>query len=208
MDTTILGAFKPLLGGIAMLRLSLCIMLVGIAFLRSSFSSAADPSPENSSAGKPTAAELVQEIIDAENKVQEVHSLHLRFEGIWTRTPEAIAAARAELQKQNPGQEIDDKRYSNLWPEMTEELELAFDERRVRSFSDWHGSRRDLRIFDGSQAIAHGKYFTHEQEYYTLRPQPDEFFNHFFIDLSWLRVGTPSFWFLKDQFTPEQRAEH
>lgn len=187
-----------------MFRRSLCIVLIGIGHIHMQASAATEPAPE-SPAAKPSATELVQGIIDAENKIQEIRSLYLRFEGKWTHTPAAIAEARAELQKQSRESELDEKRYSNLWPEITEELELAYDEGRVRYYSDSHDSHRDLRVFDGTQAIAHGEYFTHKQENYTLRSQPDEFFGSYFINLSWLRVGTPTFWFVKDNFTPEIR---
>jgi thiol-disulfide isomerase/thioredoxin len=144
----------------------------------------------------PTAAELVQGVIDAESKISDVQSLYLRFEGKWTNTPEAIAEHRAELEKEFRGVEIDIRQHRDLWPELTEELELAFDQHRVRFFSDQHKACRDLRVSDGTRAIFYEKYFTHEQEGVVLRSAPaPELFGSFITDLSWLRVGGASFWF-------------
>lgn len=178
-----------------MCRQLLCIVLVGVGLLFSPPAFAAESPADKPSAEKPSAAELVQGVIDAENKVQDVRSLYLRFEGKWTRTPEAIALARAELQKQSPEREIDEKRNSNLWPEMTEELELAFDKNRVRHFAHWHKAHRGLQVFDGKQTVSHTHYFTNGQEQYVLSAEPNDMLQELFLSLSWLRVGAPGFWF-------------
>jgi len=90
---------------------------------------------------------------------------------------------------------------------MTEELELAFDERRVRTLTHWHKAHRDLRVFDGQRAVAHDEYYTHSQESFVLRPEPQEFFAHVGSSLSWPRVGDPQFWFVKQDYPAEVRAQ-
>ena len=88
---------------------------------------------------------------------------------------------------------------------MTEDLELAFDAKRVRKLAHWHKASWNLRVFDGQLAVAHEKYFTHPQEHYALADTPDRFFEYTFLDLSWQRVGAHPFWFEKPKFTLDQR---
>jgi thiol-disulfide isomerase/thioredoxin len=181
------------------------IVLAGFAFFQVPFAPAAESSGSDE-LDKPSAAELVQGVIDAENKIRDVKSLYLRYEGKWTRTTESIATEREELRNQFPGREIEDAKHSSLWPVMTEEHELAFDERRVRKLTHWHNAHRDLRIFDGAKAVGHSKYFTNGQESYFFPSEARELFENYFLSLSWLRLGTPAFWFEKHVFAPSDRA--
>jgi len=69
----------------------------------------APPSDYQDGIEQPSASQLVQGVIDAENRIRDVQSLYLRFEGVWTRTPESIADERASLQRQFSGEEIEDE---------------------------------------------------------------------------------------------------
>ena len=66
------------------------------ALLPGILSVAAEPAGSQS---KPSAAELVQGIIDQESKIDSVRSIYLRFEGTWTRPAEAIAPASSNSRK-------------------------------------------------------------------------------------------------------------
>ena len=170
--------------------------------LASTHSAAADAEKRG-----PVAADLVRAIIAQENKFEQVTSLYLRFEGRWTTTPEGIARNRAALEKRHPGETIDVDKHSNLWPEMTEVLELAFDGRRARKLSDHHKSSHRLTVFDGQRGIDHSQAFTLNSERYVLSDSPKELFRFTFLDLSWLRVGAHELWFAQEQFTPETRMK-
>jgi thiol-disulfide isomerase/thioredoxin len=185
-------------------RLTQRLAVLSAAFVPCVFALAADP---NDGRLKPSAVALVEGIIDEESKVASLRSLYLRFEGKWTRPPAAIARSIVELKKQQPDREIKVEENSNLWPEMTEDLELAFDNKRVRKLAHWHKSSWNLCVFDGELAVAHAKYFTHTQEHYALADSPDRFFEYMFVDLSWLRIGAHPFWFEKQKFTNELRME-
>ena len=112
----------------------------------------------------------------------------------------------AELKSQRPEEEIDVENNSDLWPEITDELELALDDRRVRELSYRHKSIFQLRVFDGERVIEYGKGFTPLSEYYVFGPSPQQFFKYCFNNLQWLRMGPHQFWF-SNEYTPEVQTE-
>ncbi|HEY2839288.1 MAG TPA: hypothetical protein VGJ26_09075, partial [Pirellulales bacterium] len=136
-----------------MRRATIFGLLMGLALVPC-FAFALEPGGEEP---KLTAPELVEGVIAEEAKVEDVRSLYLRFEGKWTRPLPAVSREIAEMKGRN--ENVDIEKNSNLWPEMTEELELAFDKKRVRRFSHWHKSSWTLRVFDGDLAVSHEKYF-------------------------------------------------
>lgn len=183
----------------------MCIALAGVGLVTSGFATAAEPSTD-SQAEKPSAAELVRAVYDAQAKILELRSLYLRYEIKRTRTEAAIAANRARLEKQKYRRELTPERYAELRPLSTTELVIAFDEQRALYSKHEQQNWLDRRVFDGTRAVAHVKYFTHPQEQYILRNDYREFFDEFyFIDLAWLTATKPTLWFMKSKFSPEDR---
>jgi thiol-disulfide isomerase/thioredoxin len=182
-------------------RLSRCVTIIAVAILPGGCAPAAK---SNGTAAKPSAAELVEGVIAQESKIDAVQSIYLRFEGKWTRSSELIAENLAQRKKAHPGEEIDVAKHGELWPEMTEELELAFDQKRVRKSEHWHKASLDVRVFDGERAVNHQRAFTFPYEEYAIGSSPQRFFEHPFGDLSWLRLGTHQFWFAKNASAAKQ----
>jgi hypothetical protein len=153
---------------------------------------------------KPEAADLVQAIIDDESKIDTVRSLYLRFEGHWTTPPDSIA--RRIARRKAEGNEVDPAKDCGLWPEMDEELEVAFDERRARYLRDWHHAITTLNVFDGKLAIQHSQTLTSGDEGYFLATEPEAFVSGWLGDLSWLRMAPHRFWFVKQSLSDDQQA--
>jgi thiol-disulfide isomerase/thioredoxin len=188
--------------GIPMKNRFLCLGVVLLVFALWNLAGAEEPTAKLS---KPSAAELIDGVVKEESKVDEVRSLYLRFEGVTTRTPEAVARA-AERRKQSPDKKGDDTDKTNSWLKRTEEIELAFDKKRVRSFSRVQDSHLEVSVFDGVQAIKYVKFLTHEQEQYERSLSSTVFFEFFWLKVSWPRIAPHSFWFVKDRFSPADRA--
>jgi hypothetical protein len=96
-----------------------------------------------------SAAEIIRRIVEDERNIDGVHSLLLRMEGTATRVPEGIAAETARLKKRFPATEITAEKFPNLRPEMTQEMEIAFDAKRIRFLRNWHDVRYSLEIWGG-----------------------------------------------------------
>lgn len=144
-------------------------------------------------------AELVRELIANENKIHELDSLSVRIQGRWTRSEQATAAERADLEKRFPRSMVTPERFPALRPEQNETLELAFDRSRLRVFANKHGVSTHVRIWDGSQAWIHERYETHEQESYLLDDSPLD--NFVLIEsLYWLATGAHSFWWNSSEY--------
>lgn len=164
-----------------------------------------EPPPDSP---KPSAAELIAKIIKDENKVHELRSLYLRFEDKTTISPERIARNLAELKKRRAGAKIDPKRETSLWGELTSEIELAFDEKRVRHVHHLHGANRTLTTWDGRVAVLHQEFFLAPgAERYTLDRSPTNLFSDLFGFLSWPRVAAHKFWYTSDASIAPQHAK-
>ena len=151
------------------------------------------------------AAKLVRKVIDDEGKIDQVRSLHLRLKGKLFHTPEGIARSRAKLVKQFPGMDITPERFEGLRPQVSEELEIAFDERRVRKHVIEHNVRIDTRIWNGERAIIHEKYYTHPHEHYAFDARPERFVTgNLLLGLGWLCMGPHELWWKKSDATAEQ----
>lgn len=155
------------------------------------------------------AAELVRKVVSDEAKIGELRSLYLRFEGKWTHTPLGIAKNRGAHERQFPGLEITAKQFQDLRPEIVEELEIAYDDRRVRKHAQWHDVSIVTRVWDGQRAVIYEKYFTHEQELFAFDARPERFVTgELLLDLAWQRMGPPQLLWLKGEITPEEQATH
>ncbi len=149
----------------------------------------------------PSAADLVRTVIAAENGIHELNSLFLRIEGRRTATEQGIEFERAELQARYPQAEITAERFSQLRPETKQELELAFDAKRLRRLYQEHNVSFDLRVWDGKTATIHERYFGHE--HYALDSAPQKYIGQtFFTGLAWPCVGSHSFWWNPVEPTP------
>ena len=82
---------------------------------------------------KADAATLVRGVIAEESKVHDVKSMFARFVAKWKLTPEGITKRRAEWEGRFPGTAPPP---TDLRPEMVEELELAFDGKRMRRLNN------------------------------------------------------------------------
>ena len=92
------------------------------------------------------AAELVRAVRESEDWIHEVDSLYIRIEDKWTRTPEGIAARKAELKKEFPDVDLDPNRYSGLKPTSTGTIELYFGKERLRYLDEQNGESFILRV--------------------------------------------------------------
>lgn len=165
----------------------------------SAASSKRDPAP---------AAELVRKVVDEEGRIDQLQSLFLRLKGKWINTPEGIAVSRKELERQFPGKVATPEQYESLRPEVTEELEFAFDQRRVRKHVLQPGVRIGTWIWNGERAIIHEKYDTYKREHYGLDVRHDRYVTTNMLgDLSWLRMGPHTQWWNKSKATPEQLVQ-
>jgi len=145
--------------------------------------------------GEPKAAELVQAVRANENWIHDVESLYIRIETKLIRTPEVIAAKTAELKQQYPDMTPDPGQFPELKPVSTGILEYAIDNTRVRSLSEEHGSRRQVKIWDGKQLMVHDESFLDNQEQYSLDRTPQGAFQDMLAyETSWPRAQPHSFW--------------
>ncbi len=151
----------------------------------------------------PSAAELVKEIVRDEAKFDAVRSFHLRMLGKWTRPPEAIKARIEELKKTVPEAEITAERFCDLRPTMVEELEIAFDEKRMRKLDRWHEARYELRVWDGQRLTVDERPDSETQEQYTFGNEPSGL-GDLFANLTWLQMGPHSYSFSKNSETTEE----
>ncbi|UCF15520.1 MAG: hypothetical protein JSW59_19145 [Phycisphaerales bacterium] len=127
--------------------LSLCGIITA-AFTPASYSVASE-------AVEPNAAELVRAVRESENWLHRIDSLQFRVEGKWLRTPEGIAARRAELKRQDPNEKPDPQRDWSLRPSYGDSLEYTIDfvGQRLRIVENTPGRQYFLKIWDGRQTI-------------------------------------------------------
>jgi thiol-disulfide isomerase/thioredoxin len=144
----------------------------------------------------PTAAQLVQAVIDGENQIHGVNSLYLRFKEVGTISARKLEKLAADHRKRTGGNEPPPDLFL---ANRTGELEFVFDDSRVREV--WSNRDRTTRIWNGRQ-------FRMLQEFGsgslrgTIRDQlPD--FDFLSGHLSFGRVGRHDFWFSKSTITPE-----
>ena len=79
---------------------------------------------------EPDASELVRHV-RSKARIEEIRSLYLRIKGKHTTTKAGIELRQTELEKQYGG-DVPPERLAELRMEQTDELELAFDEHRLR----------------------------------------------------------------------------
>src|SRR5687767_5197049 len=106
-----------------------------LGFLLSTACIAAAPAPgapEGSApdAAQPSADELVKAVQAGEQWLHQVESFYVKFDVLWSKTPEAIEHRRSALKKQFPDIEISPSRFTDLLPESPETLVIAFDKWR------------------------------------------------------------------------------
>lgn len=166
------------------------------------FAAAVRPPPAIAGTGEPDAATLVQAVRKSENWIHEVNSLYIRIESKWTRTPEGIAAGRAELQRMFPDQALDPNRFADLKPSSTGTIAFAFDQQRLWCFQDFPGESRYYGFWDGKQRISHEEQFISGQERYYIDSTAQDF-EPMFENISWLRSQPHSFW-----WAPKNVKEH
>jgi thiol-disulfide isomerase/thioredoxin len=146
----------------------------------------------------PDVAKLVRRLCVDEYKIHDVKSMYLRLRGRLTRTPEGIADAHARLEAQDPecpATEFTPERFPDLRPEITEELERAFDAKHLRLLNSRKNSQFQLRIWDGKQAIHYQEYDWCHSKQYAYIDTPKRFLgDNFFDELSCFRLGFHSFW--------------
>jgi beta-lactamase regulating signal transducer with metallopeptidase domain len=141
----------------------------------------------------PNAADLVRAARESEDWVHHVKSLYLRLERNTTQTPDGIAFSRQELHEMTPKpgmQALPDLRPTRA----TETIEYAIEENRLRFSKDAPDFRRQVKLWDGKQAMAHGEYYDNSKETYVLKSTPRQMFHFELADLNWLRSGPHSFW--------------
>lgn len=139
------------------------------------------------------AAALVRGVRSSEDWIGKVRSFRVTATDKWTKTPEGIAHSRQQLQEQFPDLEVTDKRFPELKPVLTGELDLLFDQTRFRYYNDCSGNSRRLHIWNGREFVAHEKYYSHDQEHYAFRREiPD--FQPLLLDLTWPRSKHHAFW--------------
>jgi thiol-disulfide isomerase/thioredoxin len=110
------------------------------------------------------AAELVRRINANEFKIHDFDSVSIRMEYTVTRSHELIERRREEYRRLFPNFVLDEKRFSELRPISTGEIELAYDRNRLRFCCLDKDTHLDLRIWDGETGVVLDKYFNHPQE--------------------------------------------
>ena len=143
---------------------------------------------------QPSADELVKAVEASEQWVHQVESFYVKFDVLWSKTPEAIEHRRGALKKQFPNIEISAKRFTDLLPESPETLVIAVDSRRFYKHVNQPAAHVRTSFYDGSRALDHEKYFSHKQEHYSILESPQRLGRHFFSESSWPRAGRHSFW--------------
>ncbi len=141
------------------------------------------------------ATSLIENVRAGEDWIHGVQSFVLRMEGGWTRTPQGIAARRAELRREFPHlEESDLAAFSDLQPRSAERLEIIFDANRLRYSRHQFGSRYELAVWDGQRAISQCGRSPGEPEGFTLDVTPRRRFEFMLSHLGWLRARMHSFW--------------
>ena len=144
---------------------------------------------------EPTAAELIRAARAGENWLHDIESLYIRIERTTTKTPEGLTARRAERRQQYPDKHLEADRFPELKPVTTAVLEYAIDKSRVRFLNDQHGSRCDLKIWDGRQLMFHEVSLLDKQEQVNLDRTFDGYFQDMLAsDTSWPRAQPHAFW--------------
>jgi hypothetical protein len=144
------------------------------------------------------AAQLVRGIRESENWIHDVNSLLIRVESMWMKTPEGIAARRAELKMQDPNLKPDPNRFWGLKTGYAGALEYAIErrtveQRKLRSLEDTPGRSSRLMIWNGKESFLHYKDIVHKRESYSI--DNDTHGLELFIGMSWPRAQPHLFWY-------------
>jgi thiol-disulfide isomerase/thioredoxin len=157
-----------------------------------------DPPPATmpSLAGAPNVDDLVAAVRHSSQWIHQVSSFYVKFDITWHRTNAGIKDEYAQFPR---GMKVDAKTDWNLWPTVTETLEIGFDDHRVGSRGGRDGADFHQEFFDGTRGLTHDKYFTQSQEEYFITPYRNSV--EPFEEGSWLRDRDPgdphSFWWMK-----------
>jgi len=144
----------------------------------------------------PTAAELVQAVIDQENQIHAVKSLHLRFKETTTTSARQLEKLAADHRRRTAGKEPPPDLFQAT---RTGEFEFAFDASRVCEV--WSVRDRTTRIWNGRQ-IRILQEFGSGSLRGTIRDQVADF-DILSGHLAFGRVGRHDFWFSKSSITPD-----
>jgi len=141
---------------------------------------------------------LVRHVRENEQWIHQVRSQHLRAEFTWTQTPEGIAHHRKELEAQFPDKDFtrEEEKSYGLCPSGKGVEEIHIDDGRFRHF---HSDNRQesVAIWDGRTHTTHVKYFTHDQESYTIAPSLDDKGAVLLAGFSWPRMAQRhKFWWM------------
>jgi thiol-disulfide isomerase/thioredoxin len=147
-------------------------------------------------ATQPSVDDLVRAVIESEQWVHKIDSFYVKFDGVWTKTPQAIKRGKAQRRKEFPDDPLDPRRWPEFNPRNTETLEIAFDGRRFYKHENQPTSHESVVFWDGARLMYHEKYFSHPQEQFGIRPEPSRSGQYLFGALSWLRADEDghSFW--------------
>jgi len=145
-----------------------------------------------------SAAGLVQQVRQSEQWVHEIDGIRMRFEGKWTRSPEAIAASKKELRASLPAAELTPQRFEELRPEQTETLEIVFDRHRFKLVDRREGGWAREAAWDGYRAVEH--LGSPDRNTYSIEPRPYRLGRLLFMGLSWLRTQPQAFTWISTEF--------
>ncbi|WP_435016420.1 TlpA family protein disulfide reductase [Tundrisphaera sp. TA3] len=143
----------------------------------------------------PDAAVLVRKARADEAWIDRVDSFQLKAEVVWERTPRGIARQRKEMQAQFPGANLDGE--FNLQPRGVQQVELAFDRRRVMIRDVWPWGVDDLRVWDGRRYVGReSPKDAARRDSIMIAREPEHRLNQVMADLSSFRARPHGFWWL------------
>jgi thiol-disulfide isomerase/thioredoxin len=168
-------------------KLALWLMIVGFA---------------RDAAAEQDVPAMVRTVREREAWIERVASLHLKAEIHGEITPDGLAKRRRELSQQFPGGNIEGN--PDLKTIHIEEVELAFDAKRVRKRNykeDW--GYEDLRVWDGRRFILQNRYDNAtDQDGCLINRNPDQWLYWLlWVDFPAFRAAHHSFWWER----PEKR---
>lgn len=153
--------------------------------------------PSSQPAAPVDAPALVREVWQAEQWVDRIQSLDLRLDDTWTKDARAVEFRKAELKRQFPEHEVDEKTFPELEPRITGKVELAFDAHRIfKRVEAPNGPRRlDLRFWDGHRGFIHS--VSSRRELLAFDLQLYRNVGQFFLsEINWPREAPHEFWWM------------
>jgi len=114
-----------------------------------------------------SAEALVRRVRQSEQWIRQVESLHIAADSAWTSTAEGIALRKKQLKAQFPEEDFSREKFWGLSPSAQDKLEIHIDRKRFR-YSSSSDTEEDVQIWDGHTFLSHIKYYTHDQENYSI----------------------------------------